>query len=116
MTAKREESARSTSEKVVTIVDSIARQKDRPRAMAMEFIKGFIIQEFCPLGIGEKEGVRLCWSVTTKDDFPVNGLHRKAVKHKIVELYNATVSRFRGDLKPSDAKTNAKVLHLNFDL
>lgn len=73
------------------IPNSQAMRDNPSRTLGLEFVKRFIVEELSPLGIGEKDSIRLFFAVACKEDFPSKSLYRKAVKHKLVELYNTAV-------------------------
>ena len=88
--------------------------QDQPRFLAMTFVKTNIVEGFCPLSHGEKEWVRAGWKLTALKNFPVTGIHNKAVKHMITEIYAATAFEFKADMAAEIG--GMPLLHLNLDL
>ena len=80
----------------------------------MNWVKNYIIEGFCPLSHGEKEWVRANWRLSCVEEFPVTGLHNKAVKHKVVEMYAATTAQFKQEMAAEIG--GGQLLHLNLDL
>lgn len=87
---------------------------DKRRWLAMNWVKHYIVEGFCPLSFGEKPWVRANWKLSCVDDFPVNALHNQAVKHKVIEMYVATTSLFKS--KMATEIGGRRLLHLNLDL
>ena len=52
--------------------------------------------------------------LTGLKNFPVTGIHNKAVKHMIIEVYAATASQFKKEMMAEVG--GMRVLHLNLDL
>lgn len=88
--------------------------KDKPRWLAMNWVKNYIVEGFCPLSFGEKQWVRANWRLGAVDEFPVTGLHNQAVKHKVIEMYAATTEQFKLEMAAEIA--GGRLLHLNLDL
>ncbi|CAB1104439.1 unnamed protein product [Ectocarpus sp. CCAP 1310/34] len=57
--------------------------QDHARFLAMNWVKCNIIEGFCPLSHGEKEWVRASLKLTALKNFPITGIHNKAVKQMI---------------------------------
>ncbi|CAB1110806.1 unnamed protein product [Ectocarpus sp. CCAP 1310/34] len=88
--------------------------QDHPRCLAMNWVKCNIIQGFCPLSHGEKEWVRASLQLTALKNFPITGIHNKAVKQMVVEMYAATASQFKMEMAAQIG--GMRLLHLNLDL
>lgn len=88
--------------------------QDQPRFMAMTFVKTHIVEGFCPLSHGEKEWVRTNLRLTALKNFPITGIHNKAVKHMITEMYAATALEFKTEMAAEIG--GMPLLHLNLDL
>ena len=80
----------------------------------MTFVKTNIVDGFCPLSHGENECVRTSLRLTALKNFPVIGIHNKAVKHMITEMYAATAFEFKTELAAEIG--GMPLLHLNLDL
>lgn len=87
--------------------------EDHPHFMAVTWVKCHIVEGFRPFSAGEKEWVRLAWILTGHKDFPVDRLHREAVKHIVTELYASTTEHFKSELRAEVGKE--ALLHLNLD-
>ena len=88
--------------------------RDHARFQAMTWVKCHIVEGFCPLSHGEKEWVRACLKLTAQKNFPITGIHNKAVKHMIIEMYAATASEFKKEMAAEVG--GVRLLHLNLDL
>lgn len=88
--------------------------QDQPRFLAMTFVKTNIVEGFCPLSHGEKEWVRMGLKLTALKNFPVTGIHNKAVKHMVTEMYGATSCAFKTEMAAEIG--GMPLLHLNLDL
>ena len=100
--------------RVLKAASSAMYTHDHPRFQAMTWVKCHIIEGFCPLSHGEKEWVRACLKMTALKNFPITGIHNKAVKQMIIEMYAATASQFKREMA---AEIGAMpLLHLNLDL
>lgn len=80
----------------------------------MTFVKTHVIEGFCPLSHGEKEWVRTHLKLTAVKNFPVTGIHSKAVKHMVTEMYAATASQFKKGMAAEVG--GMPLLHLSLDL
>ena len=100
--------------RVLKAMSSPMYAKNKPRWLAMNWVKNYIIEGFCPLSHGEKEWVRANWRLSCVEEFPVTGLHNKAVKHKVVEMYAATTAQFKQEMAAEIG--GGQLLHLNLDL
>lgn len=87
---------------------------DSKRFMALTWVKCHIIQGLRSVGAGETDWERKCWRLCGHPDFPVHGLHRKAVEHMIVELYAATTAEVKAELRAQIS--TGGLLHLNLDV
>lgn len=88
--------------------------QDHPRFLAMNWVKCHIIEGFCPLSHGEKEWVRASLKLTAVKDFPTTGIHNKAVKQMVIEMYAATAAQFKKEMAAEIG--GMQLLHLNLDL
>ena len=52
--------------------------------------------------------------LTALKNFPITGIHNKAVKHMIIEMYAATASEFKKEMAAEVG--GVRLLHLNLDL
>ena len=52
--------------------------------------------------------------LTALKNFPITGIHNKAVKHMIIEMYAATASEFKKEMAAEVG--DVRLLHLNLDL
>lgn len=100
--------------KVQVAVNSELMKEDPQRALAFIMIKTEVIELFSSLSFGEEQARQVCWEIVCKDNFPVAGIHRNAVKHKIVELYDATARAFKAELQHE--LQGSQDIHLNLDL
>lgn len=82
---KKQEAVRSFSANAEAILNFKAVRDSPRRALGLGFIKRFTAEEFFALGIGEKDGIKLFFTVACKEDFPSSGIYRRAVKHELVE-------------------------------
>lgn len=117
-TSKKTLAANATTERldlrVLKATSSVMYAKDKPRWLALNWVKNYIVEGFCPLSHGEKEWVRANWRLSCVPEFPVTGLHNKAVKHYLIELYAATTDQFKAEMAAEIA--GGRLLHLNLDL
>ena len=88
--------------------------KNKPRWLVVNWVKNHIIEGFLPLSHGEKGWVRMNLRLSAVPEFPVTSLYNQAVKHTIVELYDATAGQFKAEMAAEVA--GMPLLHLNLDL
>lgn len=100
--------------RVLKATSSAMYSKDRPRFLAMTWVKGNIIEGFCPLSYGEKPSVRATLRLTASSDFPITRLHNQSVKHMVIEMYAATTALFKKEMAVEVG--GIALLHLNLDL
>eukprot|EP00903_Cladosiphon_okamuranus_P014534 g13481.t1 len=116
--SRKTEAARQKTDRldlrVLMAKSSAMYTQNKARWLVINWVKNNIIEGFCPLSHGEKEWVRANWRLSCVEEFPVIGLHNRAVKHKIVELYAATTSQFKQEM--ANEVGGGRLLHLNLDL
>ena len=100
--------------RVLKAQSSVMYSADQPRFIAMTSVKTHVVEGFCPLSHGEKEWVRANLRLIALNNFRVTGIHNKAVKHMITEMYAATASEFNTEMAAEIG--DMPLLHLNLDL
>lgn len=104
----------SWERRVVQVEQSQSYKTDKKRFLGLYWVRANVIGEFAPLDRGESFDQRVLWSMVCHRDFPLTWLHRKAIKHSVVELYKEMTTIFRDGLR--EQIKGGCVSHISFDL
>ena len=89
---------------------------DPGRLMMLLFVRVFIIAHLLAFSLSDSKHVRAFLDVCGDDLFPQTKMYPTMIKHFVVELYKATISRFSHALLSAVTGAGGPLLHANFDL
>jgi hypothetical protein len=115
-TAKHNEKCRLQVENIAGNRSLSAFQDNPAIFMKLAWVKSHVVGKFVPFSFMEDEDIRTSYALFAAIDFPVQALHRKAVKRLIVELYVATKHEFAKDLVDVAKSSVIPTLSLNVDI
>ena len=113
---KRKKTQKVQEEALSVHQAGVLNSPDPGRLMILLFVKVFMIAHLLAFSLSDSDDVRLFFEVCAHQVFPRTKLYPKMVKHYIVEMYKATVSRFSHRLKSAVTGVGGASLHANFDL
>eukprot|EP00899_Mesostigma_viride_P029185 jgi/Mesvir1/9451/Mv25710-RA.1 len=109
------QNAATLEERVKANQQSTVFQDNPSRFLKLEWVKAHIVHKFLPFSFMD-DTMRAYTALSHPPDFPVASLNAKAVKHTVVELYDATKKTFTASLLEDVRSSPLPILTASIDL